>query len=332
MPHSRGRRVKRSLNRVFGLPSASLVESVLRRSRLRAGVVLLYHGVGSPGGDPERELVPALETSLFESHLRLLSRRYRVVPLSELATAAGSRRPGERFPVAITLDDDLPSHAEVAMPALQRAGLSACFFVGGASLLEPRAFWWERLQWAVDRGLVDRVPGLPEAIQTANGRGRPRIFELASAFFDLAPAERERVAEVLKTHLGPDPARSGLRATDLRRLAEAGFEVGFHTLRHHSLPQLTDEELELALREGREHVAAVAGKPLDFIAYPHGEWDGRVAAAARRAAFRAGFTAIPRAFTPADDALAIGRVEASHSSMGRFSTQLVLALIRASVK
>ena len=120
------------VTRLLGLPLAFLLRVSLRLSARRAGIALVYHRIGDPPGDPDRELVPARGTAQFESELRHLKKHYRLVPASRLLEAAAGRRRGERFPVSITFDDDLSSHVEVAMPILERQGLPATFLVGGA--------------------------------------------------------------------------------------------------------------------------------------------------------------------------------------------------------
>ncbi|MEA2403942.1 MAG: hypothetical protein QOE08_589, partial [Thermoleophilaceae bacterium] len=139
---------------MFGAPLAGGAEWLLRHTALRAGIAVAYHRVGPTAGDPERELDPALPLALLERQVQHLSARHRLVPASRLPAAARMRRRGEPFPVAITFDDDLSSHAQHAASVLQRAGAPATFFLNGASLEGPHAFWWERLQRAVDRGVA----------------------------------------------------------------------------------------------------------------------------------------------------------------------------------
>ena len=85
--------------------------------------------------------------------MRHIGRNYRVVRARELHDAITSRRRGEPFPLAITFDDDLSSHRNLAMPVLQQLGLTATFFLCGASLDGRSAFWWERLSRALGSGI-----------------------------------------------------------------------------------------------------------------------------------------------------------------------------------
>jgi peptidoglycan/xylan/chitin deacetylase (PgdA/CDA1 family) len=75
----------------------------------------------------------------------------------------------------------------------------------------------------------------------------------------------------------------------LRALADRGVEIASHTRTHPHLPRLSDEELELELRESRDVLEAELGRPCRFLAYPYGEEDARVRRAAQAADYEAAF-------------------------------------------
>jgi peptidoglycan/xylan/chitin deacetylase (PgdA/CDA1 family) len=293
-----------------------VVELGLRLSNKRAGVVLVYHALDDRTPDLERDISPAHPVALFESQLRYASRRYRIVQAEELLDVARNRRRGERFPLAVTFDDDLASHVRVAAPILRRLGVPATFFLCGASLHRPYAFWWERMQRAVDLGLdLTRVAG------TA-----PTPHALALAFEEAAPDERADLAERLGRLVGDDPPDAGLRAADAAALVGGGFEIGFHTFRHDRLPPLSNHELEGAMVEGRAALEAAVGRRLVAIAYPHGRADERVALAAREAGFTIGFTGTGRAVTASSNPLLQSRIEPAFTDVRAFAGQLAWAL------
>jgi peptidoglycan/xylan/chitin deacetylase (PgdA/CDA1 family) len=295
------------------------LELALRLSARRAGLALVYHAVSARQPDLEREIARAHDTSLFEAQLRYLSRRYRVVPARELLGAVRARRRGERYPVALTFDDDLPTHVQTTMPALRRTGAPATFFLCGASLVRPFAFWWERLQRALDGGLDPSEIG-GESLT-------PRA--LALRIEEETPERRDEITERLVRLAGKDPPESGIRAADVRALVGAGFDIGFHTLRHDRLPPLGDVPLADALNKGRAELETVAGCRLTMIAYPHGRADERVAQAARAAGFRLGFTGSGDAVTASADPLLLSRIEPAVTDLMSFAAQLVETLRRA---
>ena len=321
-----GKYSRAQLLRVLGRPLGSLLERAARSSRRRAGVALVYHRIGDPPGDPRRELLPALSTSLFAMQVRHLKSRYRLVAASELPAAARQRRRGERFPVAITFDDDLRSHIEVAAPILRSARTTATFFLTGASLSAPHAFWWERLQAAFDRELD--LKSLGPRVTTA----RASIHEVGHAIERLAPNDRDQIAASLAALVGPDSLDRGLRVADIEQLAASGFEIGFHTRRHHPLPALDSEPLRRAMSEGRDELERAAARRVSAIAYPHGQADANVALAARAAGFEVGFTGQSEPVTPSADPLLLGRVSPSYDSVGELAFDIAWALLRASAK
>ena len=315
-----GKRFLSPLVAALGVPAAAAVETALRLTSRRVGIGLLYHSVAVVQGDKTREIVAPHGVSTLERQLRHLRRRYRIVDARDLLEATRRRRRGERFPVAITFDDDVASHASLALPALGRADARATFFLSGASLDRPLSYWWERLQRAFDGRLED----LPELVGVSTGA---TLHELALAIEYMSPEERAAVAARLEEQLGPDPDDAGMREQDVRRLVEAGMTIGFHTRRHDALLWLPDDALDAALRDGREELERVVGHALDVIAYPHGHADDRVAEAARATGFLIGFGVADEAVWPDSHHLLQGRITPTYRSAGHFAIQLVLELL-----
>jgi peptidoglycan/xylan/chitin deacetylase (PgdA/CDA1 family) len=293
----------------------------LRLSRRPIGVAVVYHRVDAVTGDPRRELVPAHGARLFDRQLRHLKASYRVVPASELFAAVATRRRGQRIPVAITFDDDLSTHRRVAMPILERLGLHATFFLSGASLEGPFAFWWERLQRAFDQG-IDVQRAMPASVGSAVS-----IVDVGVMLRSGTPAERNAAADELLAELGPDPPEAGIRADDVRALAAAGFEVGFHTRRHDALVELDDDQLKRALIDGRAELEAIVERKLAGVAYPYGIADERVAAVAAASGYAFGFTAAWGAVRSADNPMLMPRVEPPFTSAGHFALRVARLLV-----
>jgi peptidoglycan/xylan/chitin deacetylase (PgdA/CDA1 family) len=292
-----------------------------RWSGARVGLVLCYHRIAERAGDPAQEVSAAISLRDFERNLRHLRRSYRVVPVSRLVPAAAARRRGQRLPVAITFDDDLPSHLSSAVPALRRARLPATFFISGAGLDEPFSFWWQLLQRAWDRELVDTA-----LLKSWGIRERTvSVRQVARRIQGMSPAERDAATASLRTALGGDVPSDTLSRDGIEALAAAGFEIGFHTLRHDDLVGLSDEGLRLAMREGRPELERIVGSLL-AISYPHGRADTRVATAARAAGFELGFVANGSPVTIGDDPHLLGRRYPARGMSGEFALDLARVL------
>ena len=294
----------------------------LRRSAVRVGIALCYHAVGSATGDPVRELTAPIAVDAFERQVEHLERHYVVVAASELAAAAADRSRGGPIPVALTFDDDLPSHVDFVAPVLERAGVRATFFLTGAGLDRHDGFWWQTLQSAWDRGVVDADAMKAWGVTVR----RPTIRDVARRLQAMSPGARDRAAASLRARLGDEPRERPLNADEIASLAQAGFEIGFHTRRHDDLVNLDDSELAQAMQHGREALERAAARPLALIAYPHGRADPRVAAAARRAGFRYGFVADGARVGADSDPLLLGRRYPATGSTTTFAADLVRAL------
>jgi peptidoglycan/xylan/chitin deacetylase (PgdA/CDA1 family) len=73
----------------------------------------------------------------------------------------------------------------------------------------------------------------------------------------------------------------------LQALADVGWEIGSHTCSHPHLTELGDEDLARELSGSRERCEENLHLPCRSLAYPYGDFDGRVVSAARDAGFTA---------------------------------------------
>jgi peptidoglycan/xylan/chitin deacetylase (PgdA/CDA1 family) len=97
------------------------------------------------------------------------------------------------------------------------------------------------------------------------------------------------VREVTGRAVGHEDELVTLSWSELRELADLGFAIGSHTATHPHLVQLGDSELRDELRLSRQRIEEAVGRPSRFLAYPYGESDARVRAAARHAGYEAAF-------------------------------------------
>jgi peptidoglycan/xylan/chitin deacetylase (PgdA/CDA1 family) len=85
-----------------------------------------------------------------------------------------------------------------------------------------------------------------------------------------------------------EPELTGASWDQLREVAAAGWEIGSHTRSHPRLTGLTDAELRAELEGSRADCEHELDRPCRSIAFPYGDVDARVAAAARAAGYTAG--------------------------------------------
>jgi hypothetical protein len=90
----------------------------------------------------------------------------------------------------------------------------------------------------------DALPGIgTDVVRAALDREERAAKGLAAEIEQLTAGARANVASVLRTAAGEAGRHAGMRGSEARALASGRFEVGFHTLRHDSLPELGDDQL-----------------------------------------------------------------------------------------
>lgn len=84
-----------------------------------------------------------------------------------------------------------------------------------------------------------------------------------------------------------EPELATMSWSDLRSLADAGWEIGSHTRTHPRLTELDGERLAAELRGSRDDCEKRLGRPCSSIAYPYGDVDERVVRAAAEVGYEA---------------------------------------------
>jgi peptidoglycan/xylan/chitin deacetylase (PgdA/CDA1 family) len=133
--------------------------------------------------------------------------------------------------------------------------------------------------------------GFVDTVTTALPRMRERGY---SGMVFVLPRHLDRGAPLDWPEVAGEAARRPQLMQSLdwpmaERLAEAGWEIGSHTLTHPRLTALSGEALREELLESRRLVADRLGR-CELLAYPFGAWDTRVAEAARDAGYSFAFS------------------------------------------
>jgi peptidoglycan/xylan/chitin deacetylase (PgdA/CDA1 family) len=257
----------------------------------------------------------------FREHLQTLGEVVDLVALDEFvardstrdATPARWRRPA----VALTFDDDLPSHAEQALPALRDFDVPAAFFLSGRALQNRGPYWFQQLEVLLEVHGQSRTASL---LHVPGGEADTLV-----RLCEEDAAVRRQVSDLARAL----PVPCVLARDGISRLARAGMTIGFHTVDHPILPSLDDAALRDSLSRGRADLAAAAGAAVRYFAYPHGKADARCAAAVQAAGFDAGFTGFPHPFRPGDDLLRIGRWEPGSLTVDDLLVSLAVRLHRS---
>ncbi|HEV7426961.1 MAG TPA: polysaccharide deacetylase family protein [Thermoanaerobaculia bacterium] len=126
--------------------------------------------------------------------------------------------------------------------------------------------------------------------------------------------------------------------SQIEQLSGDGVDIESHTLSHADLlrkshREMTDADydkfLNSELEESRRIIESHIGHPVRFIAYPYGNYDNSVTAAARRAGYVAGLVSWMRPNTRTTDPMKLGRVKmVSSMSLEDFRSALGAAALQ----
>ncbi|MGI8632796.1 MAG: polysaccharide deacetylase family protein [Solirubrobacterales bacterium] len=89
------------------------------------------------------------------------------------------------------------------------------------------------------------------------------------------------------------PAGQLLTKDQVAELADAGMEIGAHSMTHPDLRLIDDDQLAWELGEGKRRIEEITAKPCRTLAYPFGFHDRRVRAAAEQIGFELAFAWSP---------------------------------------
>lgn len=204
---------------------------------------------------------------------------FNVLPLDQAVQQLREGRLPSRA-LTISFDDGYADNHDVALPILQRHGLTATFFVA-TGFLDGGRMWNDSVIEAV-RGCtlpqldltgtvaaelgvlpVDRI----EDRRSAIGRiiGATKYLPLA-ARTQWVQAVAERAAASL-------PSNLMMTSTQVRALHRAGMGVGGHTVSHPILALLDTAGVQHEISEGRRQLQDILNAPVPLFAYPNGKPD-----------------------------------------------------------
>ncbi len=310
-----------------------------RGARARLSTLIFHRVV------PERdELFPQeVDAQQFDSICRWLRRWFDVLPLDR---AVAQLRDGSlpSRALAITLDAGYADNAQVAMPILQRHGLTATFFVA-TGFLDGGRMWNDSIIEAIRRtrrteldldAVAGNVGSSPAAPLPINGPlSRRTAVDAAISRAKYLPSEqRQQFVESLVAACDcPMPDDLMMSSDEVRSLRRGGMAVGAHTVNHPILARLDDTTALAEMQQSGDELKALLGEDIPLFAYPNGrpgdDYLPKHAEMARSAGFAAAVTTAWGVATAGTDLHQIPRFTPWDRTPGRFAARLARNLLAA---
>lgn len=288
------------------------------RSRLAA--VLCYHDLAAPG---ESGSWLKLDVQRFERQIIALKKIGRFMRPDALLETG--RLACGRLNLLMTFDDGLVNTYRLGLPVLQRHEVPALFFISTWHMKTGEPFWFDRLIRAVlGRQIGDldlRHLGLAYYRFSLSG-GEEGWSEIQRLLVDVKKFdgderhERRLVENVLAEMRRYEPLAGSfyegdrpLSREEILAMRNSGLcWFGSHAHRHRILTKLDYNALMEELGQSRSSLENLLGEPVEHIAYPNGDADGRVREACRRAGYRFGYTVMPGRLRRNTDSFRIPRI------------------------
>jgi peptidoglycan/xylan/chitin deacetylase (PgdA/CDA1 family) len=144
-----------------------------------------------------------------------------------------------------------------------------------------RTVTFAEVLWAQEHG--GTLPAKPIILSFDDGWGEHAHW-LAT---ELSPRGLRGVLFVFTGAVAPNRNNGGyISWEELLALQADGHEIESHTVSHARLPKLRDEALAQEMSGSRDRIREMLGREAAVLAYPYGDLDPRVAAAAARAGYR----------------------------------------------
>lgn len=277
------------------LMDATGVFEMVRRINGRRPLILTYHRFTDDGRED------ALPVETFREQLEYLTRRYRLVGLSEIARQLEAGRTPEPGLAAITIDDGYADAFDLAFPLLREFNVPATLFVA-TDFVDGKGWLWTDLTRYLF--LSSRVEAFAAEID-----GRYTRIDLNDREARLGAASRlneslkkmveslrretiDRIATALEVSIPAAPS-SEYAAVDwhqVRRMEVAGIEIGSHTVTHPILTRIDEGQLIDELVRSRRRIEDELGHPIGLFCYPNGDYNRQVRDQVERAGYTAAVT------------------------------------------
>ena len=245
----------------------------LWRHRFR---ILAYHGVDEAYGPIVNFDGFQVPVDVFKKQMDILAKHYRVWPLARMARNIldGGELPDNL--VALTFDDGYRNNWQVAAPILKEYGFPATFFVTTGFIDGTHKPWWYRLRSAIAASHRASMRG-PGGVTMGLGSCSERIqavLRLESGLKSLSAGKRQESLASLLEELGGEEAESLYPFMDwleVKALAEAGFDVGPHTVSHVNVAMEDGVVMAQEIRHSIERIREITGCVVRAYSYPYGE-------------------------------------------------------------
>lgn len=269
----------------------------------RRAVVLMYHRVLPADADTFSHSGILVTPETFDWQMAFLARHFRTLTLAQFKHDLAASSFGSRT-CLVTFDDGWWDNLDYALPLLKKHGIPASFFVTTGYIGTNDTFWQERLARLICHAATRDRPdfdvlndiGFGRANEATPGRVRLRAREFVTSLKMKDPIAARKMIERLQISscsasefhgLGADRFMTWDEVNTLRQ--DSLITIGSHAHSHTRLTTLGYKGARQELEASRQVLAQHGITDIIACAYPNGDVNDPVEAAAKDAGFLLGF-------------------------------------------
>lgn len=161
----------------------------------------------------------------------------------------------------ITFDDGYADNHHIALPILQRHGLTATFFIA-TGFLNGGRMWNDTI--------IETVRQRADLPTMADKQAAARTLVNQTKYLSIAERVTltEELAQKAQVQL---PKHFMMTSAEVKALRQAGMQIGAHTVSHPILARLTDEQVRQEIGDSKRFLEELLGERVGLFAYPNGK-------------------------------------------------------------
>ena len=315
------KRLFRVLFRLFG------VVHFLRFWNRKKITILTLHGVA--GEHPEANwapLWPRITPEKLDAVLSQLGKHYEFVSFGNAVDMIAGSVPVKNNSLVLTFDDGYRNNITEAWPVLKKHNAPAIFFVATGFVETNRAFWIDRLDYALQKspdaarrisanGVEFDLRGL-SGEQLRDGYTHLRLSvknaisdddEMLGIFASMSESLEKSSGSAIVDVLERDPYASIAAWPDLQTASRDGVTVGSHSVDHFRLDSVPRNAVDEQLVQSKAAIEEKLKLQCDYFCFPNGSFNEFVLQRTKEAGYTAAVSTLRGLNSVGDDLFRLKR-------------------------
>ena len=262
------------------------------KDMLHRDIILAYHSLYSPSGDPQRGYVSksrSVPVDVFEAQMAWLADRATFVSLDEIIRGETT----DGWSICVTFDDGYRNNIDLGLPIFRKYRVPVTWFVcpkfiGDQSHLP----WWDLLDFINEkRREIGQIRAANLKVDLRNYDDLEQFRRISRKKFLGDQKTRDAFYRELKGACEDKvkiPDNAFADSSTVREAATSEWiELGGHTATHINIARATADELAEEIEMGCEKLRRWTDQPINWFAYPYGG-DNQISRKAKEVVHRCG--------------------------------------------